>query len=64
MVLCCGKGSKIFVTFELSLGKVLGGSIGINYDDEGLIPTGAAEVLRRFRRFLFYVVLFYFSHCK
>ena len=53
MVLCCGKRSNFIVAFELSLNKVLGDSIGINYEDKRFIPEEAAEVLRRLRRFLF-----------
>ena len=53
MVLCCGKRSNFIVAFELSLNKVLGDSIGINYEDKRFIPEEAAEVLRRLRRFVF-----------
>ena len=53
MVLCCGKRSNFIVAFEVSLNKVLGDSIGINYEDKRFIPEEAAEVLRRLRRFLF-----------
>ena len=53
MVLCCGKRSNFIVAFEMSLNKVLGDSIGINYEDKRFIPEEAAEVLRRLRRFLF-----------
>ena len=49
---------KFLVAFELSLSKALGNSIGFNYEDEGVIPVEEAEVLRRLRRFLNYVVLF------
>ena len=53
MILCCGKESNFLVAFEVSLHKVLGDSVGINYDHERFIPKEAAEVLRRLRRFLF-----------
>ena len=53
MVLCCGKGSDFIVVFEVSLDKVFGDSIGINYEDKRFIPEEAAEVLRRLRRLLF-----------
>ena len=49
----------------MSLDKVLGDPIGINYDHEGFIPTEGAEIFRRLRRFLFLcALLFHFSDCK